>query len=154
MCSNIGLHHWRLCMKKETHYRIKNLYVGYIALQSNVKMEYVGMHYALSETYFYSWKYAPLKLGIFVKTPFGYKHILTDTYYKTANYKTGGELVIVKANTHKLTMFEPKLCEKLISNNIPYLTCKQISKLENKYNVLFKKQSQKQNNSLEDCITV
>lgn len=133
----------------KSKYNIKNLYIGYIAHQSNPTIQYVGMHYALSETYLYSWKYTPLKLGFFIKTPLGYKHILSNTYYKTANYKTGGEIVLVKTNTHKLTKFDPALCEKLISINIPYLTNGQISSLEYKYNVVFKNSKQQKDNSIE-----
>lgn len=112
-------------MKKQTHYKIKDLYVGYIALQSNVKIEYVSMAY--------SWTYTPIKVGIFITTIKGYKHILTNTYYKKASHKTPLQPVIVEKNTHAFSYFHPNLASELIKNNTPYLTRELIEKLEDMY---------------------
>lgn len=138
--------------KNEKTYNIKKLYVGYIAIQSQVHEEWIGKHYALEEATSYTWTYKPLKLGMFIKTQRGYKHILTDTYYKKANYKTGGEIVIVEKNTTKLTQYDLSLTEKLVANNITHINRAQIKLLEERYTKIFENQMSKQE-GLEDIET-
>lgn len=126
--------------KKEKTYNIKKLYVCYIAIQSQVHEEWIGKHYALEEATLYTWKYKPLQVGLFIKTPRGYKHILTDTYYKKANYKTGGQIIIVEKHTTPFTQYDLNLAEKLITNNITNLNITQIKKLEERYTEIFENQ--------------
>lgn len=124
----------------EKTYNINKLYVGYIAIQSVVEEIY-----SYPCDLVYSWKYTPIRLGMFIKTPMGYKHILTDTYYKKASRKTGNQVVIVEKNTTPLVKYDLTLVEKLISNNITNLTKDQIKKLEENYTKIFFAQKSKEN---------
>ena len=121
-------------------YDIRNIYVAKIARQGDV--------YEFQEPVFhpwydgvksfkkgYNWDYSDEKLGLFVKTIGGYKHILTGTTYKVANRKTGGEFVVDPEEIHEVCKYDKNLAKFLITNNNTYrITLEQIYYMEDRFN--------------------
>lgn len=89
----------------KTEYDITKLYVGLVARQSEVDCEYDNCGFITDA----SWHYADIRAQIFIKTPFGFKHITTGELYKFATHKTGGKMVIAYKSMEKLTRHDPEL---------------------------------------------
>ena len=120
----------------ERTYDIRNIYVATIAKQGRVR-ELVQREagFLFRDIYTYDWDYSDEKLGLFVKTIGGYKHILTGTIYKVANRKTGSEFVVEPEEIHEVCKYDKNLAKFLITNNKSYrITLNQINYMEDRFN--------------------
>ena len=122
--------------KYEQYYNINNLYVGLIAQQSGVTIPQKEDFYFFGEVPNYTWTYSPVKMGIFIKTIRGYKHVLSGTYYRIAGKMTGNKTVIAKNNIQPFTQFDSELTLALTKHKQLHLNTYQIKKLEERYTKL------------------
>lgn len=118
-------------MNQEKNYNVKDLYVGYIALQSGVTIPFREEPFIFGEKPDYTWTCKQTQFGFFVKTIKGFKHVLTNKYYPVASYRTGHKLVIT--DIKKFTQFEKRFCDSLISSGSK-LDKERIELLEERYN--------------------
>jgi len=118
----------------EKTYDIRNIYVATIAKQGEVQ-EYIH-HVTGIDIHTYDWNYGnESKLGLFVKTLGGYKHILTGTNYKIANRKTAGQFVIKPNEIYEVCKYDKDIAKFLIQSNKSYrITLRQIDYLEDRFN--------------------
>ena len=99
---------------------LRKVYVCEILKQSEVKL-IDDTDILLGKEPKYTWSFEKeSKLGLFLKTIFGYKHILTDTIYPLPSKRTGNSYVINPQNTEKLTKKERALCSLLIEQHRSY----------------------------------
>ena len=69
----------------------------------------------------YVWDYEDQsQLGLFVKTPVGYKHIVTDTVYPLPSKRTGNKHVINPKSIEKLVIKERARCSHIIARYRSY----------------------------------
>lgn len=88
------------------------------------------------DIYSYDWGYYDdKKIGLFVKTVGGYKHILTGTTYNIANKNSGCQFVIEPDTLHQLCKYDRNLAKHFITKNGSYkLTLDQIDYMEDRFN--------------------
>lgn len=119
-------------------YDIRNIYVATVAKQSKVRQ--IGTYkkalfLVVAEIANCDWDFSDEKIGLFVKTIGGYKHILTDTIYKIPTCKTGGQYVIKPDEIHELCKYDRNLAKHFITKNNSYrVTLDQISYMEDRFN--------------------
>ena len=119
-------------MKKT--YDIRNIYVATIAKQSDVESTR-HIEGKILTYYTDDWDYSDDKIGLFVKTIRGYKHILTGIIYDLASYKTGGEFVIIPEEIYEVCKYDINLAKHLVIKNNSYrLTLDQINHMEDRFN--------------------
>ena len=88
------------------------------------------------DIYSYDWNYFDdEKLGLFVKTVGGYKHILTGVTYNLANRKTGLQFVIKPDTLYEVCKYDRNLAKHIITKNNSYrVTLDQINYMEDRFN--------------------
>ena len=118
-------------MKQE--YRVKDIYVCYIAYQSVVGEKIDGFDY------YYAWTYDPntIKIALCTKTLKGYKHILSNNVYPIASYKTGNQFTISKKGIVPWLKYDDNIGKILVKrgyNSNFNMPLSLIEKFEEKYN--------------------
>ena len=85
---------------------IRKVFVCEILKQTDViKME--DDRLVMGHDTYYKWDYEKeSQLGLFVKTPLGYKHIVTDVVYPMPSKRTGNKHVINPKNIERLVVRE------------------------------------------------
>lgn len=117
-------------------YDIRNIYVATIAKQGKVRT-YVkrGAGFLFRDIYSYDWDYNDEKIGLFVKTIGGYKHILTGTTYNIANRKSALQFVIKSDTLHEVCKYDRNLTKHFVTKNNSYrVTLDQINYMEDRFN--------------------
>ena len=112
------------------------IYVATIAKQGKVRT-YVKREagFLYRDIYSYDWDYSDEKIGLFVKTIGGYKHILTGTTYNIANRKSGLQFVIKSDTLHEVCKYDRNLTKRFITKNNSYrVTLDQINYMEDRFN--------------------
>ena len=131
---------------QEKEFDIRDLYVGIVVKQTQVRTEAVDPTDWLSDEN-WVWEYETLEgdnmpKKIFIKTLTGYKHILTDTIYKKSSHKTGGQIVIDRNKIHEFTKVCPDITKFLIKNNKTKVPISWVEMIERSINGISPKQEE------------
>jgi len=105
----------------EKSYDIRNVYVGFIARQSEVTK--CGYQQDLNGNFrkTFKWSYMPIDVALFTKNILGeYKSVSTGEKYVEANEKTGGQVVLVRNRIMQLSDYDSHYVQYLIAENNSY----------------------------------
>jgi len=126
----------------KNNYDIRGIYVGSITKQTEVREDVkYYVNYSDSSTGFLTerdskWDYEGQdKIGLFVKTINGYKHILTGEVYRTPTRKTGNQYVVLDESLIALAKYDINIAKHFVQKNKSYkISVEQIDYLENRFN--------------------